>query len=256
MKFIRPSALLSLILYILLVSTGCKSSSKTFLSANEFEPLPGGETLWTAEVDQSQASLISPPEKIPWFTQILLNKAEKKFGKELLPGRILTWSSDMGVGSGALEKYIEQGATEILEPRLIYLIRMKVSYFVSCPFAIDVNSWQYKEFQITSEEISGLQGRKEMNGISSLSERELTALRYSVALSQTPVSFEGQLLGDVRRLFSHQGIVAIAALAAKVNYWARLIEAWRIKPIGYSSDPVLRINEFETFSNRPENMQE
>jgi len=36
-------------------------------------------------------------------------------------------------------------------------------------------------------------------------------------------------------------------LVAKVNYWARLIEAWRIKPAGYSTDPVLELENFGTF---------
>ena len=165
MKISKLASFLSLILSVFVFSISCQSSSKPFQSAEEFEPLPDGKTSWTAEVDQSKASLISPPEKIPWFSKYLLNKAEKEFEKELLPGRILTWSTDLGVGSGALEMYIEKGASKILKPRLIYLIRMKVSYYVSCPFAIDVNSWEYKDHHITGEEILGLQGKKDLKKV-------------------------------------------------------------------------------------------
>ncbi len=170
---------------------------------------------------------------------------EKEFEKELLPGRILGWSSDIGISSGILEKHI--GAQKILPPRLVYLIRLKVSCFVSCSFAIDVNSWKYKEFNISPREIQGLQGYVSLEDISTFTPREVTALRYCDALSSTPVSFSGRLLTSVRNLFPHEEIVAIVTLASKVNYWARTIEAWRIKPIGYTDDPILKVDSFGTY---------
>jgi hypothetical protein len=226
----------------------CKTDEIVFQSAEETVPLPENEKTWNKKTDQSMPALINPAEKISCFTQFLLGRAEKEFGKELLPGRILAWSSDLGLASGCLEMYIEQGARKILDPRLIYLLRMQVSYYVSCPFAIDVNSWQYKEHQITAEELEALQGKKDISAVHSFSERELTALQYALAMSQTPVRFNGKLLDDIRYLFSQEEIVAIAALSAKVNYWARLIESWRIKPAGYSDDPLLKIEEYNTFS--------
>ncbi len=248
-KFILVAFIILLIFIILkLFLFDNLTTKKHFQSAEELEPLPGGGKSWTAEVDKSMKSLINPPKKIPYFSQILLKQAEKQFEKELLPGRILTWSTDLGVASGFLEMYVEKGAAKILDPRMIYLIRMQVSYYVSCPFAIDVNSWKYKDHNISVEEIQGLQGKKDLNKISTFSERELTALRYACALSETPVNFDGQLLEDVRHLFSQEEIVAVATLAAKVNYWARLIEAWRIKPVGYTADTILEIEKYNTFN--------
>ncbi|MBN2440030.1 MAG: hypothetical protein JXJ04_01750 [Spirochaetales bacterium] len=248
----KNNFLLTLVMLVLLGSlllNSCQTSKKSFQPAEETAPLPGGEKAWNKEVDQSMPALINPPEKISCFTQILLNEAEKEFGKELLPGRILAWSQDLGLASGCLEMYIEEGAKKILDPRLIYLLRMQVSYYVSCPFAIDVNSWEYKKYQITTEELQALQGKINIASVGSFSERELTALQYALAMSQTPVRFGGKLLDDIRHLFSQEEIVAIASLAAKVNYWARLIEAWRIKPTGYTDDPLLEVEEYNTFSN-------
>lgn len=131
---------------------------------------------------------------------------------------------------------------------MVYLIRMQVSYYVSCPFAIDVNSWKYKDHKINEEEIQAMQGKMGVRTVGSFSEKEATALRYAIALSKTPVRFDGRLLEDVRRVFSHEEIVAVGALAAKVNYWARLIEAWRIKPVGYTDDPVLALDSYRTFA--------
>ena len=241
-----PHVIAASVLACLLVA-GCKTAGKPFQSAQDFEPLPGGGTEWTDDVDLAMRSLIQAPEKIPWLSRILLNSAEKEFEKELLPGRILTWSTDLGVASGALELYIEKGAAKILEPRLVYLIRMQVSYYVSCPFAIDVNSSIYKDHGITEQEIHAMQGTADVRTVGSFSEREVVALRYSIAMSQTPVAVDGHLLEDVRRVFSHEEIVAVATLAAKVNYWARLIEAWRIKPAGYTDDPVLQLDNYRTY---------
>jgi len=113
MKIIFSTVVLSVLAWSFL--TSCKTIDKPFRSAQELEPLPGGGSKWTFEVDVTSRSLVNPPESIPWFSGILLGNAEKKFGKELLPGRILTWSTDLGIGSGVLEMYIEKGAEKILE---------------------------------------------------------------------------------------------------------------------------------------------
>lgn len=215
-------------------------------SANDAEPIPGGGSDWTASIDAKAGSLIGPPRKIPAFSRFLLGFAEREFAKELLPGRILTWSADLGVASGALELFTEKGAGKILEPRMVYLLRMQVSYTASCPFAIDVNAFMYKKHSITEEEIRAMQGALAIDGVASFSDREKAALRYVVAMTLTPIRFDEKLLTDVRRLFSHAEIVAIAALSAKVNYWARFIEAMRIKPAGYTDDPLFRLEEFRT----------
>ena len=92
-----------------------------------------------------------------------------------------------------------------------------------------------------------MQGQIDIAAVNSFSEQERVALRYAVAMTTTPPAFSSSLLTDVRRLFTHEEIVAIAALSAKVNYWARFIEALRIKPAGYTDDPLLRLEDFSTF---------
>lgn len=241
-------AVLSAMVLVVLAAGSC-ATSKPRQTANELEPLPGGGTVWTEEIDAQAKGIISPPEKIPAFSRFLLGFAEREFNKELLPGRVLTWSTDLGVASGALELYIEKGAGKILEPRMVYLLRMQVSFAASCGFAIDVNSADYKKHSITEAEILAMQGQMDSATVGSFSEKERVALSYAVAMTTTPPAFSSALLSDVRRLFSHEEIVAIAALSAKVNYWARFIEALRIKPAGYTDDPLLRLEDFATFDS-------
>lgn len=222
-----------------------KKKDKT---AAELEPLPGGSMEWTAAIDAAAKSLVEPPKHIPFFTGILLDIAEKAFQKELRAGRLLSWSGDLGLATGALEKYIEKGARKILEPRLIYLLRMQVSYAASCPFAIDVNSSKYTDYAITEAELSALQGKTALESVETFSGQEKVALTYAVGMTRTPIRMSANILSDMRRLFSPKQVVAVAALAAKVNFWARFLEAMRIKPAGYSDDPLLRVGEFGTLN--------
>ena len=197
--------------------------------------------------EATMASLIKPPEDIPFYLAAMISIADSKAQKEMLPGRVLAWDPDIGIGSGLVELYIEDGAANWLSPRMIKLLRLKISYIVPSPFAVDINAWNYPAFGITENEIEGLRGVKEVQSIPSFSEKEKVALLYATALSKTPVSLSQELLDDLRRLFSEEEIVALAALSAKVNYWARLVEALRIKPAGYTDDPRLHLEDYSSF---------
>ena len=192
-------------------------------------------------------SLVNPPKNISFFLRIMIKIADRKAKKKMLPGRILSWSPKTAISSGLLELYIEDSAAACLEKRMIKILRIKISYTIPSPFALDINSWNYEYFGIAEEEIKGLQGTKEIDSITSFSEKEKTALKYAHELSKTPIALSQKLLDDLRRLFSEKEIVTIAALTAKVNYWARLIEALRIKPAGYTDNPILHLEKYNTF---------
>jgi len=192
-------------------------------------------------------SLIKPPKKISCFLQSMIDIADKKAKKKLITGRVLAWSSKIAISSGILELYIEEGVAKNLNPRLIKIIRIMISYAVPSPFAIDINSVNYKKFKITEEEIKGLQGLKKIDSISSFSKKEKVALKYVLALSKTPIRLKQKLLDELRELFDEKQILSIAALSAKVNYWTRLIEGLRIKPAGYTNDPILEIKKYDTY---------
>jgi len=224
-----------LLLYIAFFS-GCISSNKPVV------PVGGDYDESTME------SLIEPPEKIPFLLRPALSIADKKAKKDVLPGRVLAWSSKIAISSGLLELYVEEDAADCLDSRLIKLLRIRISYMIPSPFAVDINSQNYENFNISEEEIKFLQGLVEIENIKSFSKKEKTALKYAEALSETPIVLKQTLLNDLRNQFSEKEIVTLASLSAKVNYWARLIEALRIKPAGYTDDPMLRLEEYSSFS--------
>jgi len=216
---------------------GCISSNKTEI------PVGGSYDESTME------SLVDPPEKIPILLRPALRIADKKAKKEVLPGRVLAWSSKIAISSGLLELYVEEDAADCLDRRLIKILRIKISYMIPSPFAVDINSQNYQDFDITEEEIRGLQGVSDIDSIASFSEKEKAALKYAQKLSKTPIILDQKVLDNLRSHFSEKEIVVIAALTAKVNYWTRLIEALRIKPAGYTDDPVLNLEQYSSFVN-------
>ena len=193
-------------------------------------------------------SLVEPPKNIAPHHALMLAYADWRAGKTMQPGRVLAWSPDISLGSGALEQYIEDGAAKNMSDRLRTMLRMRVSYLVPSPFALDINSWDYRRFNINQVEIDALCGRREIDSVGSFSRTEKIALRYAGAMTQTPVRLSQQQLDDMRQNFSEKEIVAIVALIAKVNYWARLLEGLRIKPAGYTRDSALHLKDYDTFS--------
>ena len=196
--------------------------------------------------ENTMESLVNPPPKISWYLRIFIKIADKKAKKKMIMGRILTWSPKISISSALLEVYIEKGSALCLETRMLTLLKLIISYTVPSPFAIDINSYKYKKYNITDEEVEGLRRIRDIDNIISFSEKEKVALKYAYALSKTPIALSQKQLDDLRRLFSEKEIVAIAALSAKVNYWARLFEALRIKPAGYIDAPILHLKEYCT----------
>lgn len=224
-----------IILLFFIIFSGCISSNKKDI------PVGGSYDEDTME------SLVEPPEKIPFLLRPALRVADRKAKKDVLPGRVLAWSSKIAISSGLLELYVEEDAADYLDGRLIKILRIRISYMIPSPFAVDINSQNNENFDITEEEIRALQGLKEIDSIASFSEQEKAALIYAQELSKTPIMLNQQVLDNLRANFSEKEIVVIAALSAKVNYWARLIEALRIKPAGYTDDPILKLDEYSSF---------
>lgn len=176
---------------------------------------------------------IDPPRKMSFWVRFLIWFGDKAAGKRLTPPRILAYYPKALISSGIFEGLITHKDRQI-DDRMLQLIRLQVSYTVSCPFCIDMNAQGFREKAITNDEILFLQGLKAPPA--SLSIRELTALEYVKAICRTPISFEEELIKKVKRLFTEREMVIIASTAAQVNYWTRLIQAFGIMPDGFNDN--------------------
>ncbi len=187
---------------------------------------------------------IDPPKKMPFWINFLIWIGDKAAGKKLTPPRILAHYPKALISSGIFEGLITHKDRQITS-RLLQLIRMQVSFTVSCPFCIDMNSNEFKKNDITDKEIEALQGELQLEEIKSFSEREITALEYTKAICRTPIFIEPELVKKVKEKFNEREMVIIASTAAQVNYWTRLIQSFGILPDGFNENClILKIDQY------------
>lgn len=178
-------------------------------------------------------SFIKPPSKISFYLKIGIWFAKKKTGMDLLPARLLSWSPKVALSSGIMELFIADGKKD-LDPRILKLIRIQTSLIVSCPFCIDMNSFDYEKDNVSEQEIIDLKNNVNLDSINSLSLKEKIALKYSRCMSVTPPIFPNDFINDLKKNFSEKEIVILSSTIAQVNYWARLIQGLGIPPAGFS----------------------
>jgi alkylhydroperoxidase family enzyme len=170
-------------------------------------------------------SFIAPPARIPFYLRWGLRIAQRTSGTELLPAQLLTWYPRAAIGSALLESLIahHDGRTDA---RMLKLVRMAVSYAVSCPFCIGMNSAGWEKL-MTNDEREAVQGLRPLDGFSA---QERLAIEYARKVSETPLALSGDFGAELRATFSEREIVVLATTAAQVNYWARTIQALGCPP--------------------------
>ncbi len=185
------------------------------------------------------SAFIDPPAKYPLFLRLGIWISRKVTGKDLLPARLLAWYPKAAIGSGVLESLVAHGKKD-LNPRILQLVRMQVSVVVSCPFCMDMNSFEYQQHAITAPEISALQGETDIEAVPTFSAQEKLALKYARLLSQTPLAVPPEFGRTLAQHFTERELVILASTAAQVNYWARLIQGLGIPPAGFSDNCPLK----------------
>jgi len=179
--------------------------------------------------------------RLAWPLRMLLALVEKKLGKRLVANRILGWYPKALVGSGFLEAFVAHDEPEVGR-RILALIRIFVSFRVSCAFCIDMNANDFAGAGLSEADIAALRdfaADPETTPSSMFSEKETAALRYAASITATPVSFDADNIAQVCDLFGERGMVIIASTAAQVNFWARLIQSLGVPPAGFSADCTL-----------------
>jgi len=179
-------------------------------------------------------AFIDPPEKIPFYLKIGLWISRIAAGRDLLPGRLLAWHPQTAIGSGVMEALVVR-KDKNLDKRILKLVRLKASFSVFCPFCIDMNYQDYEQAAITQEEMSALQENSEISSVQTFSPREIVAIEYAALISRAPLSFPQEFIDKLKANFNEREIVVLAATAAQVNYWARLMQALGVPPAGFSN---------------------
>lgn len=178
-------------------------------------------------------AFIDPPQKIPFYLKIGIRLTQYITKKDLLPPKLLAWYPKVAISSGILESLVAHGEKD-LDKRILKLVRIQSSFSVSCPFCVDMNSFEFDKVGITEEEMTSLQGRIDKSNVQTFSTREKLAMEYAQCISKSPLSFPQPLIEELKKHFSEREIVILASTAAQVNYWARLLQALGVPPAGFS----------------------
>jgi AhpD family alkylhydroperoxidase len=174
-------------------------------------------------------AFIEPPARLPWFVRLGLWYARRVAGADFLIGRLLGWYPRAAVSSGVLEALIAH-PDEKTDARLLQLVRLQVSYAAACPFCIAQNEQDHAQAGISSDEIAALRGARALEAVPTFTARERAALIYARLITATPLRFPPAAIAELKEHFGEREIVILAATAAQVNYWTRLIQALGVPP--------------------------
>jgi len=183
-------------------------------------------------LDQAKKAFIDPPKKINFILKLGISVSRKITGKDLLVPKLLAWVPKVAISSGVLESLVAHGNHD-LNPRLLKLVRIQTSLSVSCPFCIDMNTFDYQKDGITDEELDVLKGRKFESDVLSFSEKEIATLDYVKHLTRSPIVMPKEVSDRLIRNFTPREIVILASTVAQVDYWARLIQGLGVPPEGF-----------------------
>ncbi len=176
---------------------------------------------------------IEPPRRIPLLLQFGIWVSRKATGRDLLIARLLAWYPKAALGSAMMESLVAHHDKTISE-RMLKLVRIQASYSASCPFCIDMNSFEYGKHGITSPEYAAMRDEADLSDIESMTAREKLAVEYARLISRSPLDFPVEFIHSLRGAFNEREIIILASTGAQVNYWARLGSALGVPPAGFT----------------------
>ncbi|PKL24001.1 MAG: hypothetical protein CVV47_12115 [Spirochaetae bacterium HGW-Spirochaetae-3] len=204
----------------------------------------------TAEATRNATAAYLPEApRLAWPLRLLLGSVERRLGRRLVANRILGWYPKALVGSGLLEALVAHDEPETPR-RLLAMVRIFVSFRVSCAFCIDMNAKDFRGAGLSDADVEALRAMAADPGRpwdDTFSAGERAALRYASSITSTPVSFDSSNVALVRGTFGERGMTILASTAAQVNFWARLIQSFGVPPAGFSSScEALHLDEYST----------
>ena len=107
--------------------------------------------------------------------------SERTTGRRMEPARLLAWYPKAALGAGVLESLV---AHREPSKRLLKLVRVTASMTASCPFCLDMNSYEAEEAGVTQDELRLLQQGQEAEA-TTFTQRERVAIAYTRAISST-----------------------------------------------------------------------
>jgi alkylhydroperoxidase family enzyme len=163
--------------------------------------------------------------------------SEPRRGSGIEPIELWAHQPKMLSGMGKMEGAVRKGKS--IDERLKHLIEAKGAAMIGCEYCLDLGSAICRNSGLADEELLDLLRYRESTRFS---EREKTALDYTVAVMRTPVEVDDELFARMREHFSDEQLVEITALLTLVNHH-RFNAAFDIGSAGFSAGGVCVVPE-------------
>jgi alkylhydroperoxidase family enzyme len=150
----------------------------------------------------------------------------------LEPIGIWAYQPKMLTGMGRFQGAVRKGHD--VDERTKYLVELKGSQMIGCEYCVDLGSQICRNSGFSDDELLALPRYRD-SGL--FTEREKTALDYTVAVMRTPVEVTDELFARMQEHFTDKQIVEITILLTMVNL-NRLNAAFGIGSAGFSEGMV------------------
>jgi len=161
-----------------------------------------------------------------------LTGRDPQTGTGIEPFYIWAYQPKMLMGMGRFNQAVRRGKD--VDERIKNLVELKGAQMIGCEFCVDLGSQICRNSGFSDEELLALP-RYQSSDL--FTDREKTALDYTVAVMRTPVEVTDDLFARMRSYFDERQLVAITALLTLVNV-DRFNAAFGIGSAGFSAGMV------------------
>jgi len=189
-----------------------------------------------ARIEGVPRSSASPVVRLAYrFGPAMMRKMtgrDPQTGTGLEPMEIWAYQPKMMLGMGRFNQAVRKGKT--VDERIRHLVELKGAQMIGCEYCVDLGSQICRNSGFSDDELLALV-RYQSSEL--FTDREKTALDYTVAVMRTPVEVSDELFARMRSYFDARQLVEITALLTLVNT-DRFNAAFGIGSAGYSEGMV------------------
>ncbi len=153
-------------------------------------------------------------------------------GSGIEPVEIWAYQPKMMSGMGKFQQAVRKGRS--VDERLKYLVELKGAQMIGCEFCVDLGSQICRNSGFSDDELLALPRYRQSD---LFTEREKTALDYTVGVMRTPVEVSDEVFARMKEHFTNEQLVELTALLTVVNL-DRLNAAFGIGSAGFSEGMV------------------
>ncbi len=166
--------------------------------------------------------------------------SRRSYGRVITPVRVYALDSGLLLAVGLMEE-VQERAKQTSAP-VKQLARMLVAWRIGCPWCLDFGTRESEKLGVTDEQLRAL---LDYEHSSLWSREERAVLRYTDAMTRTPVQVPDAVFNALKALYTDRQILELTAAIAWENFHARVNHALDLEAEGVASRICLVPTEAE-----------